>query len=160
LERSVEDLGSNNMIGFGSQYGAEIAAAAPASFDPRVDQAMVNLIEGKVAGGFLLTSYTGRGGSFLTHVAGFRRGWLTRELLFNTANYCFNHSGCGRIFGQVPATKPKVLAFDLKLGWKEVAFLDGVYPDGGCHVLSMGREDCRWLNWAPRLVKGVGSLDG
>lgn len=137
------------MIVFGGQYGSRIAAAAPARFDPLVDQCLAKLVDGEVAGGFLFCDYTGPGGSMMTHVAGFRRGWLTRSLLFNAGNYAFNHSKCGTIFGQVPATKPKVLAFDLKLGWKEAAYLPGVYPDGGCHVIAMTRDDCKWLKWSP-----------
>lgn len=135
------------MIVFDPAYGPQIAAAASANFNPARDKAMVRLVNGALAGGFIMTDYTGPGGSMATHVAGFRPFWLTRELLYHTAHYCFDVAQCGRIFGQVAASKPKVLAFDLKLGWKEVAFLDGVFPDGGCHVLSMTRADCRWLNW-------------
>lgn len=148
---------SRRRIAFGPEYGPVIAKAAPAFFHPDNAIAMVSLVDGEVAGGFLFTDYTGEGGSMLTHVAGFQRGWLTRSLLFSAADYCFNYSKCGVIFGQVPAIKPKVLAFDLKLGWKEVAFLEGVYPFGGCHVLSMTREDCRWLAWGP---KGEGEVNG
>ena len=144
------------MIVFGGKYGVPIAQAAPARFDPMVDACLASIKDGVIQGGFLFCDYTGPGGSMMTHVAGFKRGWLTRALLFNAANYAFNHSACGTIFGQVPASKPKVLAFDLKLGWKEVAFLDGVYPDGGCHLLAMKRGDCKWLDWTP---KGEG-LDG
>lgn len=146
-------MGGDQLIAFDPKYGIVIGAAAPAKYDPQIDQAMVRLIDGKVAGGFIFTDYTGEGGSMVTHVAGFEPRWLTRELLYNAANYCFNYAKCQAIFGQVPASKPKVLAFDLKLGWKEKAFLEGVYPDGGCHIISMTREDCRWLNWAPKASK-------
>lgn len=138
------------MIVFGTQYAPEIAKAAPAKFDPAKDRCLATMIDGEVAGGFLFCDYTGFGGSFMTHVAGWRRGWLNRTLLFNAANYAFNQCQCGRIFGQVPDTSPKVLAFDLKLGWKEECWLDGVYPTGGAHILSMAKEDCRWLKYRPR----------
>lgn len=138
------------MIVFGPQYGPKIAAAAPARFHPAHDTAMARIVDGEIAGGFLFCDYTGPGGSMLTHVAGFRPGWLTRGLLFNAANYCFNHARCSHIYGQVRASKPDVLKFDLKLGWKEVAVLPGVYPDGACHVLAMTPEDCRWLAMGPK----------
>lgn len=142
-------MGGNQLIVFGPQYGIEIARAAKAAYNPMTDNAMARLEGGRIIGGFTFSDYTGPGGSMLVHVAGFRDRWLSRALLVDTANYLFNHSKCARIFGQVPATKPKVLAFDLKLGWKEVAFLEGVFPDGGCHILAMTREECRWLRWVP-----------
>lgn len=137
------------MIVFDAFYGPKIAEAAMAGFNPARDVCMARVVHGENVGGFIMTDYTGVGGSMVTHVAGFRPGWLTRELLFNTATYCFDVAKCGRIFGQVAASKPKVLAFDLKMGWKEVAFLPGVFPDGGSHVLSMTRDECRWLNLRP-----------
>lgn len=134
------------MIMFNAKCGVPIAKAARASYNPESDQALVNITpEGKLMGGFIFSDYTGKGGSMMTHVAGFEHGWLTRSLLRDAARYCFVHAECKVIFGQVPASKPKVLAFDLKMGWKEAAFLDGVFPDGGCHILSMTREGCRWL---------------
>jgi hypothetical protein len=139
------------MIVFDPKLGVAIAEAAKASYNPFCDQALANVIGDQNLGGFIFSDYTGVGGSMMTHVAGLRRGWLTRELLFDAANYCFNHSKCERIFGQVPETKPKVLAFDLKMGWKEEAFLEGVFPDGGCHIVSMTRAGCRWLDWQKRL---------
>lgn len=140
------------MIVFDSSLGVPIAKAARASFNAQVDTCLARVENGQLLGGFTFTDYTGRGGSMMCHVAGFRPGWLNRHLLMNAANYAFNHCGCNRLFGQVRATQPKVLAFDLKLGWKEVAFLEGVFPDGGCHIVSMAREDCRWLS----LVRGHG----
>lgn len=134
------------MIVFDPQLGVQIAAAAKASYNPAADACLARVESGELYGGFIFSDYTGPGGSMMAHVAGFRPRWLTRELLGNAANYAFNHCKCGRIFGQVRASQPKVLAFDLKMGWKEVAFLEGVFPDGGCHILAMAREGCRWLS--------------
>lgn len=133
------------MIVFDAKLGIPIAAAASASYNPATDKCLARVENGELWGGFTFSNYTGVGGSMMTHVAGFKPRWLNRALLYDAANYAFNHCRCGKLFGQVSATKPKVLAFDLKLGWKEEAFLEGVFPDGGCHVLGMAREDCRWL---------------
>lgn len=134
------------MIVFDSRLGVYIAKEARASYNENTDFCLARVGEdGTLYGGITFSDYTGRGGSMMTHIAGFRPGWLNRALLRDAANYGFNHCGCRTLFGQVRATQPKVLAFDLKLGWKEVAFLEGVFPDGGCHILAMTREDCRWL---------------
>lgn len=133
------------MIVFDSRLGVQIAAAAKASYNPATDKCLARVEGGELFGGFTFSDYTGPGGSMMCHVAGFRPHWLNRALLRDAANYAFNHCKCGKLFGQVRATQPKVLAFDLKLGWKEEAFLEGVFPEGGCHILGMAREDCRWL---------------
>lgn len=138
------------MIVFDKTLGPQIAAAAGANFNPACSFCLARVENGEVYGGFIFTNFTGEGGSMLTHVAGFRPRWLNRELLMNAANFAFNHCGCNRLFGQVHEHASDVLAFDKKLGWKESTFVEGVYPDGGCHILVMTREDCRWLS----LVRG------
>lgn len=133
------------MIVFDAKIGVKISEAAKSGYNPFYDACLARVEDGEVWGGFTFTDFTGKGGSMMTHVAGFRPRWLNRALLYDCANYAFNHCGCETLFGQVRETQPKVLAFDLKLGWKEVHFIKGVFPDGGCHLLAMTREDCRWL---------------
>lgn len=140
------------MIVFDPILGIQIAEAAKASYNPAVDKCLARVENGELLGGFVFSDFTGSGGSMMTHVAGFRPRWLNRALLADAANYAFNFCGCNRLFGQVRETQPDVLAFDKKLGWKVETFIPGVFPDGGCHVLVMTREDCRWLS----LVKGQG----
>lgn len=87
------------------------------------------------------------------HVAGFRADWVNRDMLWVGFDYPFNQLGCKKIFGQVAESNRKALEFDLKLGFKIVTKLDDVFPDGGCFVLSLAREDCRWLKLKPRGLK-------
>lgn len=141
------------MIVFDSLLGTKIATAAKASYNPLTDSCLARVENGELYGGMIFSDYTGPGGSMMCHIAGFRPRWLNRELLMNCANYAFNHSGCTRLFGQVRESQPDVLAFDLKMGWKWVTLIEGVFPDGGSHVLVMKREDCRWLS----LVNGRGA---
>ncbi len=97
-------------------------------------------------GGFVLHGYTGPGGSCRIHYAG-RSGWLTRQKMSALAAYVFTHLDCSRAYGEVPASKTKILEIDKKIGFVEIARLEGYYTGGEtCILLEMKREDCRWLD--------------
>ena len=66
-------------------------------------------------------------------------------MLWITFDYPFNQLGVKKLIGQVPSSNLKALEFDKKLGFKEEARISDVFPDGDLIVLSMRREDCRWL---------------
>ena len=57
------------------------------------------------------------------------------------------------MFGQVPASNVRALEFDRKLGFIEETRIKDVFPDGDLVVLSMKREDCKWLNLKPKTLK-------
>ena len=63
------------------------------------------------------------------------------------------HLVCNKryMFGQIPASNPKALKFDLKLGFKEVARIPDAYAEGIDNiVVRMDRDENRWL---PELIK-------
>jgi len=132
-------------IVFGAHYGVPIAAACKTLYDPEIDRCLATVDGETIRGGFIFREYTGPGGSIQVHMAGFLPKWVSRDLLFNVGNYVFNHCQCRKLFGQVPEHNTKALAMNLKLGLKKEFFLEGVFPDGGCHVLSMTKEECSWL---------------
>lgn len=89
--------------------------------------------------------------SVTAHIGAWEENWLTRDLLWMMFDFPFNQLGVKRIFGQVNETNTHALTFDRKLGFREVARIDGVYDHGAaCIVLRMDREDCRFLNLKPR----------
>lgn len=83
-------------------------------------------------------------------MAGFRPDWANRDMLWVAFDYPFNQLGCKKLFGQVPESNPKALEIDLKLGFKIIAKIDDVFPDGALIVVALDRDDCRWLNLKPR----------
>jgi RimJ/RimL family protein N-acetyltransferase len=87
------------------------------------------------------------------HTAGFATRWATRDFLWALFDYPFNQLGCKKVFGQVPESNKRALEIDLKLGFKVVARIKDVFPDGACLVLALARKDCRWLNYKPRSLK-------
>ena len=140
------------MIEFSNhEHGYRIASAAGCIFNPACDQVISITSQGKLLGGNVLTGYTGA--SIHLHTAGFAPRWATRDFLWVAFDYPFNQLGCKKVFGQVPEYNKQALEIDLKLGFKVVARIEDVFPDGACLVLALAREDCRWLNLKPRSLK-------
>lgn len=139
------------MISFDNiEHGFRIAEEAGCQFNPATDRVIAREEDGVLWGGNIFTGFTGA--SINTHTAGFRPGWANRDFLWCIFHYCFNQLGCKKVFGQVPEYNTKALEIDLKLGFKIVARIEDVFPDGACLVLSLAREDCRWLNLKPRSI--------
>jgi len=140
------------MIEFNNiEHGYRIANAAGCIFNPAADRVISVTSEGNLLGGNIFTGYTGA--SIHTHTAGFAKNWANRDFLWAIFDYPFNQLGCKKVFGQVPEYNTKALEIDLKLGFKIEAKIDDVFPDGACLVLSLAREDCRWLKLKPRGLK-------
>ena len=124
---------------------------AGCTFNPAVDQVIARTEDNELYGGNIYTGYTGS--SIQLHMAGFRPNWANRDFLWTAFDYPFNQLKCTKVFGQVPETNSKALEIDLKLGFKIVARIEDVFPDGACIVLALAREDCQWLKLKPRAVK-------
>lgn len=135
-------------------HGDAIARAARTSYNPRSDNIISRVdAEGELLGGVIVQAYTGV--SAHMHMAGFRDNWCNRDMLWCIFDYAFNQLGCRKVFGQVCETNSKALEIDLKLGFKIVAKVDDVFPEGACLVLAMSREDCRWLKIKPRTLRSL-----
>lgn len=109
--------------------------------------------EDELLGGVVFTAYTGA--SIHMHMAGFRDHWANRDMIWCAFHYPFVQLKCKKVFAQVPETNTKALAIDLKLGFKIVTKIDDVYPDGGVYVLSMGRDECKWLSIKPLHIRSL-----
>jgi RimJ/RimL family protein N-acetyltransferase len=134
-------------------HGRAIAREANTVFNPEVDRCIARVEDGKLLGGVTYQGYTGA--SIHIHMAGFVPNWVSKDLLWVAFDYPFNQLGCRKVFGQVPETNTRALEIDQKLGFKIIAKIDDVFPDGACYVLALAREDCRWLKLKPRgLVAG------
>lgn len=140
------------MIEFSNiEHGYRIAKEAGCSFNPAIDQVISRVEDGVLLGGNIYQGYTGA--SIHLHMAGFRPNWANRDFLWVAFDYPFNQLGCKKVFGQVPEYNTRALEIDMKLGFKIEARIEDVFPDGACLVLSLAREDCRWLNLKPRGLK-------
>lgn len=132
-----------------------IAAAAPCVYSPEHDHCIARVKDGQLLGGTIFQGYTGA--SIEMHVAGFDPHWISKSLIFVTFGYPFLQLGCLKVIGRVAENNKQALEFDLKLGFIEEARIRDVYPEGDLLILTMRRDQCRWLNLTSRrrgLVNG------
>lgn len=134
------------------EHGFDIAKAAGTNFNPACDHCVAIVDkQNELLGGVIYQCFTEV--SIQMHMAGFTDNWATRDLIWCAFDYPFNQLGCKKVFAQVPAHNTKALEIDLKLGFKIVAKVDDVFPEGACLVLALSREDCRWLSVKPKYIR-------
>ena len=106
----------------------------------RVRRCFASVANGKLLGGVVFTSWTGRGGSVGGHVASWSPRWLTRDLLFVSFDYAFNGLGVKKIFGTVPSDNMKAISLNRRWGYKEEARISRSlsWSGHGTHVAAAG----------------------
>ena len=129
-------------------HANQIGAAAHVHYVPGVDRCISRIRDGRLLGGVIFQGYTGA--SIEVHMAGFDPHWITRDLIWATFAYAFIQLGCLKVIGRVAETNQRALELDLKLGFIEEARIRDAYPDGDLIILTMRRDECRWLKIAPR----------
>lgn len=100
--------------------------------------------DGQLVAGVLYDNWTGR--SLQMHVAsdGTRR-WLNREFLKAAFSYPFNQLKLNKVIGVVDSTNADALRFDHHLGFVTEAIIKDAGKHGDFHILSMTRQQCRFL---------------
>lgn len=140
------------MIELGNQaHGYAIAEAAGCLLNPAYDVVISRSSGEKLLGGVIFYDYTGR--SIAVHVAGFAPIWMNRDILWVTFDYAFRQLKCSSVLSAIRSSNSKALAFNLRLGFKEVAIIPEVYPDGDMVITRLRGEDCKWLNIRPRTLQ-------
>jgi len=134
--------------------GEQIAKTVQFIYNPRGDTVISRFDrDGDLMGGVIYTGYTGPKGSVGMHYAGFHPRWFSRDMLFVCFDYPFNQLGVKKIFGQVPVMNEEVVKLNCKLGFKAEEVIKDVYPDGDMLLMSMYRDDCRYLDIVPSFAK-------
>ena len=129
-----------------------IASAAHVQYVPKLHQCVAEYDNNDILrGGVLFTDWMG--GSIQVHVAGFRKNWASKTLLFLTFDYPFKQLKVKKLIGLVPEINWRARNLNLHLGFKIECLIDDVFNDSnslnGMYIMSMKREDCRWLNMKP-----------
>ena len=78
------------------------------------------------------------------HVVG-KPYWLDKTTLWAAFDYPFNQAKCEQIFGKISTGDKSVIDFAIRVGFRQICTIPGVYPDGDEAVLSMYKTDCKWL---------------
>lgn len=110
------------------------------------------MVDGKLVCGIVYDGYTGSSIAMHSRCDDPRR--VSREWLFAIFDYPFNQLKVKRVSGLVSAANLKAQKVNEHLGWKRETTLADYFPDGDGIVYIMRREDCRWLGYTKRLVKG------
>jgi hypothetical protein len=84
------------------------------------------------------------GASMQVHLA--ITGRLTRKYIRYVYNYAFNTAKVYKLVGLVSSSNAKALKFDFHSGFIEEGRIVGGYPDGDIVILTMTREQCRYLD--------------
>lgn len=129
------------------EHARAIAEEVGIYFNLACDRVFSRSKNGKLLGGVIFTGYTKA--SIAIHVAGFDKHWMNRDMLWITFSYAFDQLRVSKLIGHVPSSNQTALDFDYKLGFKEEARITNIYPDGDLVILSMVRDDCRWLKLRP-----------
>jgi hypothetical protein len=137
--------------------GEYVASRAHALFNPATDNT-IGVVDASlspedpafVRGGVLFTNYT-RSAIWL-HMAGAGSSWATPTFLWSVFDYPFNQLGCRRVYGIVEAANVHALTVDRRLGFEVMTSLPDVFASGDGIVVSMTREQCKWLALKPRTL--------
>lgn len=91
-----------------------------------------------------VTAYTDfNGNSVQMHVAIDNR--INREYTWFCFHYAFNQLKVKKVIGLVESNNKKALRFDKHLGFVEEHIVKDAGREGDIHILSMTREQCRWI---------------
>ena len=83
------------------------------------------------------------GASIRAHIA--FEGQLTREFIWYGFYYPFEQLKVKKIIGLVSSNNHKALKLDKHFGYVEEAIIKDAVPDGDLHILTMTKEQCRFL---------------
>ena len=88
------------------------------------------------------------------HDAAIVENWISKDLLWASFDYPFNKLGVKVILAAVSSNNEEALRMNRHLGFVDKAYIEDAHDDGDLVILTMRREDCRWLDIKAPL-KGV-----
>jgi RimJ/RimL family protein N-acetyltransferase len=138
------------MIRTGSRFDAIaiLEAGSPgsaATYNPRCDQVVAQLdADGALVGGVVYREY--HVASIQAHFAIMQPGKLSRKAIWAAFHYPFVQLGVNKILARIPTSNAKSIHLAERLGFVREALVPGVYPDASQLILSLSRENCRWID--------------
>jgi hypothetical protein len=125
-------------------HGRLVARAAGIGYDPEVDFCISRIDQaGELLGGVIYTNNTGR--TVQMHMAAGAPRWPTPQFMWAIYDFPFNYLKVERVIGTVPSTNKRALKIDYKMGFKHVVTIPGIVRGGDMEILSMSREECKYL---------------
>lgn len=99
--------------------------------------------DGKLVAGVLYDNFTGQ--SVQMHVGSDGDGWLVRSFLRRCFDYPFNRLKVKKAVAIVDSKNAASLRFCLHLGYVEEAIIKDAGKHGDLHILTMTRQQCRFI---------------
>jgi hypothetical protein len=126
-----------------------IAHAAQIQFVPHLHHCIASYSESdQLKGGVLFTDYWG--GSVQIHMAGFCRNWVSKAMVYLAFDYPFRQLAVNKLFAVVPEwnhiSRNNTLHLGFKIEYKVDDVFDNPHGVNGMYLMSMYKNDCRWLN--------------
>lgn len=128
------------------EHGQRISDAIPRRFNPVSDVVISNVSDedGRLLGGVTYDGYTQN--CIFIHQGGFDKHWLSKTMLWVAFDYPFNQLKVAKLAGTIPEHDKDLLDINRRLGFKEECRIKDAYgPGDDMLILSMLREECRWL---------------
>jgi len=133
-------------------HGTEIAMAIPRILNPAADKVISRTSnEGELLGGVIYESLISN--CVFMHQAGFSKTWLSPDMLWLVFHYPFCQLKVDKVCGTVPFSKQELVDFNCRLGFQVEARIKDAYKDGDLVIMTMRKEDCRWLKHKPRTIR-------
>lgn len=136
------------MIVFNDKFhGQLISNAIPRRFNPISDVVISNVSDedGRLLGGVTFDGFTNN--CIFIHQAGFDKHWLSKTMLWAAFDYPFNQLKVAKLAGTIPEHDKELLDINRRLGFNVECRIRDAYGTGDdMLILSMTREECRWLN--------------
>lgn len=102
-----------------------------------------NMLGGKLRA---VVGYEGyNGASSVIHVAG-EGNWCTKDYLRVVFDYPFRTCEVNMLIGLVPSGNVEAIRFNTHIGFRTDAVLKGAHPDGALLIMTLKRDECRFLN--------------
>lgn len=132
------------------QHGVAIAGKARCQYHPESDVVFSNSRGNELLGGFIYTDFTGS--CVNVHMAAFSKRWLSPDMVWLMFDYPFAKLGVRKIVAKIKASNTAALDFSEHLGFTAEARIRHFFPDGDAVIVSLYRENCRWLGMRKRTL--------
>lgn len=132
-----------------TSIGEIIARAAGTFYNPKGSACIARCRGGDILAGVIYTNNV-QGVSVIAHSAVFDEHGISRNLVYAALDYPFNQLKVKRIFGFVAECNIRAQVFNMKMGFKVVARIEGMFPhDDAALVMRLDRENARLLGVKP-----------
>lgn len=138
-------------------HGYQIAETIPRVFNPAADKVISRVdAEDRLLGGVIYEGMISN--CIFMHQGSFDKKWLSQDMLWICFDYPFHQLGVGKVCGTIPSSNTELLDFNRRLGFKVECSIKDAYTDGDLVIMSMTREECRWLKIKPKTIRRGGTV--